>query len=225
MPWHHSRGFRFPGLTSRPRWVALAVALSTAAVMVATRQPLVAEGVRLSPNKLERASQRAAIVLQPLGLRAPLARPRLLVLKAARRLTLLDGDREVLSVRVGLGPAPEGPKRRRGDGRTPEGDYRICTRNARSRFHLFLGLSYPSPHDADRALTTALISAAVHRTILAAAEAGQRPPWGTSLGGEVGIHGNGGAQDWTLGCIALDDQDIEVLWALCPLGTPVHIDP
>jgi hypothetical protein len=209
--------------------VALAATIGTGAVLAATWNTFPGAWVKnrlgLSANKIERSTERATALLEPLGLRAPLERPHIVILKAARHLTLLDGDRQILTTRVGLGPSPEGPKRRQGDGRTPEGDYRICTRNDRSRFHLFLGLDYPSPRDADRGLEAGLISPGQHHSFVTAWKSARRPPWDTPLGGAVGIHGSGGSSDWTLGCIALDDPDIEVLWALCPIGTPVHIDP
>jgi murein L,D-transpeptidase YafK len=149
----------------------------------------------------------------------------ILIRKAERRLVLYGDDREIFSCRVGLGGAPEGTKTRQGDNRTPEGYYRVCTRNPRSLFHLFLGLSYPNEADARRGLAAGLISKTQHRRILEAIRARRQPPWNTALGGAIGIHGSGSSADWTLGCIALDDPDIELLWALCPMGTPVTIEP
>jgi murein L,D-transpeptidase YafK len=149
----------------------------------------------------------------------------ILVRKGERRLVLLAGGREVFACRVALGGEPVGPKRREGDRRTPEGSYTVCTRNARSRYRLFLGLSYPGPADAERGLREGAIAPAEHEAILAAAREGRAPPWKTALGGEIGIHGSGSSADWTLGCIALDDADVETLWGLCPLGTPVTIEP
>jgi murein L,D-transpeptidase YafK len=113
---------------------------------------------------------------------------------------------------------------REGDHRTPEGRYYVCTRNDRSRFHLFLGVSYPSKQDAERGLTTGLIGKNVFAQIVAANSRGTRPPWNTPLGGEVGVHGGGTGSDWTWGCIALENADIEELWASCPLGTPITIE-
>jgi murein L,D-transpeptidase YafK len=182
-------------------------------------------GSGLSRDKLRRAEQRREALLARLGL-AEAPRPlSIVVRKAERRLRLEGGGRELLRCRVGLGGSPVGIKTRRGDGRTPEGAYSVCTRNPNSQFHLFLGLSYPNEADADRGLAARLISPAQHRVLVSAARAGSKPSWETALGGTIGIHGSGSDQDWTLGCIALDDADIETLWALCPIGTPVRIEP
>lgn len=150
--------------------------------------------------------------------------PSLLVSKSKRSITLLINGKAIWSAPVGLGGCPEGHKQREGDQRTPEGDYFICTRNPRSRFHLFLGLSYPGIQDAERGLREGSITPSEHDAIVQAHRAGECPPWKTALGGEVGIHGSGADRDWTLGCIALDDPEIELLWALCPLGTPIKVE-
>jgi murein L,D-transpeptidase YafK len=179
----------------------------------------------LSGDKLQRAQQRGALLLERLALAQPPRSLSIVVRKAERRLTLYGDGRELLGCRVGLGGAPVGHKVRRGDSRTPEGEYRICTRNPNSQFHLFLGLSYPNEADADRGLAARRISPAEHRTLVSAARDGRQPPWDTVLGGTIGIHGSGADWDWTLGCVALDDADVETLWALCPIGTPVRIEP
>jgi murein L,D-transpeptidase YafK len=145
---------------------------------------------------------------------------RLRVLKEERRLELWEGEACLGAWPCRLGRAPLGPKRREGDGRTPEGRFYVCTRNAASRFHRFLGLSYPRPEDAEgRAEYTAIAEAHAR---------GLRPPWDTPLGGQIGVHGapNGQAMpegDWTEGCIALDDDVMDLLWERCALGTPVEI--
>ncbi len=179
----------------------------------------------LSPNKLQRAEERKRLLLARLGLAEAPRAVSIVVRKAARRLTLSGDGRELLTCRVGLGDSPVGRKERRGDHRTPEGDYRVATRNPNSQFHLFLGLSYPNEADAGRGLAQGLILPAEHRALVAAARTGRCPSWDTRLGGTVGIHGSGAASDWTWGCVALEDPDIETLWALCPIGTPVRIDP
>jgi murein L,D-transpeptidase YafK len=181
--------------------------------------------LNLSTNKLERAQQRRDALLEKLGLERAPREVAVTVKKADRRLVLFGDAKEIFSCPVGLGGSPQGPKERQGDQRTPEGRYRVCTRNASSQFHLFLGLDYPNERDADRGLAAGLVSRAQHRQIVRAARAGRQPPWGTALGGAVGIHGSGSSADWTWGCIALDDSDIELLWALCPVGTPVTIEP
>jgi len=176
-------------------------------------------------DKLGRAQARSAEVLHRWGLATPPRRLRIVIRKAERVLVLQGDGRELFRCPVGLGGAPVGPKRRQGDGRTPEGDYRICSRNAASRFHLFLGLDYPTAADADRGYAERSITAAERDAIKRAREPGGCPPWNTLLGGTVGIHGNGSSWDWTLGCIALNDDDIETLWGLCPVGTAVRIEP
>lgn len=137
---------------------------------------------------------------------------RILVDKSARRLTLLWKGRPLKSYRVALGRAPTGRKQCQGDNRTPEGLYRIDTRNAGSSYHRSLHVSYPSVQDAANARRL-----------------------GCKPGGDIMIHGikNGyggiGAahalSDWTLGCIAVTDQEIEEIWAAAPNGTPVEIRP
>lgn len=155
----------------------------------------------------------------------PLTRPRIVVTKGGRRLDLFDGAALVRTYRVALGADPAGGKRRAGDRRTPEGVYYVCTRNAQSRYHRALGLSYPGTSDAERGLRDGAITRAQHDAIFAAVEAGTRPPWDTPLGGEIMIHGNGAGRDWTLGCIAMEDADVGELFEAVPMGTPVEIRP
>ena len=150
---------------------------------------------------------------------------RILIEKAARRLTLFRDDGSALAFRAALGRAPAGPKRAEGDMKTPEGVYHVCVRNEKSKYHLALGLSYPSPEDARAAFADGRIDAAARDAVIRAGEAGRRPPWDTPLGGFIMIHGGGAQSDWTAGCVALEDADMDVLWPLCPLGTPVEIVP
>lgn len=150
---------------------------------------------------------------------------KILIEKAARRLTLTENGETLLVCRVALGKSPSGHKLREGDGKTPEGDYYVCTRNEQSKYHLALGLSYPNPADADAALHRAEITPGQHAAILSAHKRGKRPPWDTPLGGFIMIHGGGSETDWTAGCIALENDDIERLFALCPMNAPVRIVP
>jgi hypothetical protein len=174
-------------------------------------------GIPAAEARLRAAATRA-------GLHFPLRAVSIRVEKAARRLTLSAEGRPLRAYRVGLGFAPVGEKRREGDGRTPEGSYWICSGNARSRFHLFLGLSYPGKDDAARGLADGLIGPRTAARILAV-----RPPaapsWSTALGGAVGLHGGGSGSDWTLGCIALENEDVDEVWAATHRGTPVEIVP
>lgn len=172
-----------------------------------------------------RVLERAEAVARAGGGAFPLERPRVVVHKAARSLELFDGERLVKTYRIALGTNPTDPKRKEGDGCTPEGTYCVCTKNERSRYHLFLGLSYPNLDDADRGLRTGLITRAEHDAIAAAHKERSRPPWKTRLGGEIGLHGSGTSSDWTAGCVALADEDIEELFLLLGLGDEVVIEP
>lgn len=152
--------------------------------------------------------------------------PSVTIEKSARRLTVFSDGEPVKRYRIALGGDPLGHKRREGDMRTPEGEYYVCSKNPESRFHLSLGLSYPNEADADAALEVGLISKREHKAIVSAVRKMQRPPWNTALGGEIMIHGAGsGRGDWTLGCAALDNADIEELFTALPLGTEVRILP
>ena len=151
---------------------------------------------------------------QPAAATPPLTVDLVLVDKSDRTLTLLSGGFPLKTFTgLQLGDAPLGPKHFEGDERTPEGRYTIDYRNPRSAYHLSLHISYPDA--ADRAF------AAAH---------------GRSPGGDIMIHGqpNGlpGADtgvrmpgDWTDGCIALSNAEIEALWRLVPDGTPIEIRP
>jgi len=146
--------------------------------------------------------------------------------KKNRQLTLYDQDGQILlRCPAALGSCPLGHKMAEGDGRTPEGEYYVCTRNPNSKYHLSFGLSYPGPADAQAAFARSQIDQAALHAIRQAAEQGVRPPWDTPLGGFIMIHGGGTQSDWTAGCIALSDEDMDRLWALCPMGTRVIIRP
>lgn len=137
---------------------------------------------------------------------------RILVEKAARRLTLLRDGRVLATDPVSLGFSPEGQKSRAGDGRTPEGTYAIAYRNPRSVAHLSLKVSYPTPEQA--------------RT---AASEGRAP------GGDIMIHGlfNGLSWlgplhrrvDWTNGCVGVTNAEMEAIYARVDTGTPIEIRP
>lgn len=129
------------------------------------------------------------------------------VYKSKRRMYLFSGTQVVKRYKIGLGGAPVGPKHFEGDGKTPEGLYYINRRNPTSAYHLSLGISYPNTED------------------VAYAEALGRKP-----GGDIMIHGRAGKndpnkRDWTAGCIAVKDEEIEEIYAMITLGTPVFIFP
>jgi murein L,D-transpeptidase YafK len=146
----------------------------------------------------------------------------ILVEKSQGRLTLYKDGQQVLMVPCFTGKNP-GSKQAEGDLRTPEGVYRVCDRNDHSDFHLSLGLDYPGIKDAEAAFAEGRIDSATRDAILAAHTAGQTPPWNTPLGGEIYIHGEGTERNWTLGCVKVRNADIERLFAVVPLGTPVDI--
>jgi murein L,D-transpeptidase YafK len=137
---------------------------------------------------------------------------RVVIEKGSRTLTLLSGNTVVRTYHVALGGQPVGPKTREGDHRTPEGKYVIDSRLEQSAFHRALHISYPSAGD-----------------IFAAHRAGVAP------GGAIMIHGirNGlgwlgrahRLVDWTSGCIAVTDSEIEEIWRVVPNGTAVEIWP
>jgi lipoprotein-anchoring transpeptidase ErfK/SrfK len=148
------------------------------------------------------APARAATFAQPIGPRAT----RIVVSKRNRVLALMSGQETLKKYRIHLGFAPVGPKRASGDGRTPEGTYYIDRRNPLSDFYLSLGISYPNASD------------------LAQARA-----FGAEAGGDIFIHGgptraiDRARKDWTAGCIAVSDPEIEEIWSLVPTGIPIVI--
>jgi len=143
---------------------------------------------------------------------APTKADMILVEKRARRLTLFSAGRKLKEYRVALGFSPIGPKQHEGDGRTPEGKYTIDFHKSDSAFHRALHISYPDAADGARA-----------------AEAGMTP------GADIMIHGlpNGLSElgpahrlrDWTAGCIAVTDSEIDEIWASVADGTPIEIRP
>lgn len=153
---------------------------------------------------------------------APVPRYRIEVRKRERQLALFRDGEVTHTFRVGLGFAPEGTKERQGDGRTPEGDFLTVLRNPRSSYYRSVMLNYPLPSDARRAAAEGLISAGTRNAILKAHRSGAIPPQRTALGGEIFIHGGGARHDWTLGCIALDNRDMDVIFAL-PVGIPIKV--
>lgn len=149
----------------------------------------------------------------------------IIVKKAERLLELWQGENLIRSFPVGLGWAPEGHKQMEGDGKTPEGEYYVCVRNSNSSFYLSLGVSYPNKEDAAKALADGRIDRADYERIASAIENGQRPDWNTALGGAIMIHGCGSSSDWTAGCIAVENEVMDMLFDYCPLGTKITILP
>jgi L,D-peptidoglycan transpeptidase YkuD (ErfK/YbiS/YcfS/YnhG family) len=154
---------------------------------------------------------------------------RLLVKKAERKLYVYrveQGQSKLFkSYTIALGPKTTGHKNQQGDGATPEGDYYLTHKNAKSKFYLSLGVSYPNIQDAAAGLKAGLISKAEHDAIVSAIRNQTKPPQNTRLGGDIFIHGGGIGNDWTLGCVALTNEDIKELFDLLPVKTPVQIVP
>lgn len=128
-----------------------------------------------------------------------------LVMKNDRKMYLLHGTRALRSYDIGLGFAPTGDKQQSGDGRTPVGYYTIDRRNPNSKYHLSIGIDYPNERD------------------LAEAKA-----LGVDPGGDIFIHGEGtvvsrARRDWTWGCIAVTNDEIEDIYAMVRDGTPIAI--
>ena len=148
----------------------------------------------------------------------------LVIVKHLHTLTAYDGEQIVWRLPVVLGRNPA-DKEREGDLATPEGEFYVCYKNPSSRYHRFLGLSYPNLEDADRGLRQQLITPAEHDQIREAIARQQCPPWKTALGGEIGIHGPCPNATWTHGCIALTVPEIERLYNRLELGDRVTIRP
>ncbi|MHA6264304.1 L,D-transpeptidase family protein [Arenibacterium sp. CAU 1754] len=125
--------------------------------------------------------------------------------KAARKLYLLNDELVLKSYKIDMGFAPDGDKLHEGDGKTPEGNYFIDRRNPNSSFHLSLGISYPNAQD-----------------IAEARALGKEP------GGDIFIHGQPNSErakgeDWTAGCIAVKNREIEDIYAMVRNGTVISI--
>lgn len=137
---------------------------------------------------------------------------KIVIEKSARKMTLYSKDKVIKTYAISLGGEPVGAKQQQGDHKTPEGTYSISGRNANSKFHRSLRISYPSAADRERAKKARV-----------------------SPGGDIMIHGlpNGWGwlgsghlkSDWTDGCIAVTDKEIEEIWELVPNGTTVILKP
>lgn len=149
---------------------------------------------------------------------------RVVITKHAGALTVFDGEEEVWRIPVVLGKNPA-DKQREGDLATPEGDFYVCYKNPDSKYHRFLGLSYPNIEDAERGLRDKLVSSEQFAEIREALAGKKCPPWKTPLGGEVGIHGPCPNVTWTHGCIAVSVEQIERLYDMLDLGDEVTILP
>lgn len=148
------------------------------------------------------------------------------VSKMAHTLTLEKNGVELGTYPVTLGAdSASGNKKVEGDMRTPSGKFYVCTRNDKSICYLALGLSYPAISDAERGYDQGIITQAQRDEIIRANKAGEKPPWDTALGGAIEIHGNRRSDGSTQGCVAVDNQVMDILWENCNLQVPVTIGP
>jgi hypothetical protein len=138
-------------------------------------------------------------------------------------LLVYAGRHLIKAYPAALGLDPIRDKEKRGDYRTPEGQFYLCGRNAKSQFFRSLRLSYPNTEDATRGLQQGLIDRATHKRIVRANRRGGVPPQDTDLGGDIMIHGGGIGSNWTWGCIALENSAVEELFYFLPLNTPIEI--
>jgi murein L,D-transpeptidase YafK len=137
---------------------------------------------------------------------------KIVIAKSARTMTLEEGGQPLKTYKVALGGQPVGAKQQQGDHKTPGGEYFVDAKNSRSQFYMALHLSYPNA--ADRLQARKL---------------------GVNAGGDVEIHGLGkqygwiGARhrltDWTDGCVAVTNEEIEEIFRIVPIGTRVEIRP
>lgn len=191
--------------------MAVVIAIMAAAIILflKNRQPGKVPGpVVTAPPEIQQQQILPPDTMLPENARAD----RVLIEKGKRRLTLLHRGSPLKMYAVALGNTPVGKKTQEGDGRTPEGVYSIDRRNRNSSYHRSLHISYPN-----------------------AADTAQARARGVSPGGEIMIHGlpNGMGsigklhtlRDWTLGCIAVTNQDIVEIWRAVPNGTVVEIVP
>jgi murein L,D-transpeptidase YafK len=151
--------------------------------------------------------------------------PEIFVYKEKRRLYVIQSDVLVRDYPVGLGFHPTGDKEKEGDGKTPEGKFFVCVKKPNSRFQKSLGLNYPDKKHAERAFFAGVITPMEFKDILLAFENKATPPWNTALGGQIYIHAGGAHKDWTEGCIALYNSDMEELFQITSVGTPVSVRP
>jgi murein L,D-transpeptidase YafK len=157
--------------------------------------------------------------------------PWLLVETDNRVLKVMEGD-HVIEVfnKIAIGSRGADWEKIRNDKKTPLGEYRIGWVNEKSRFHRFFGLTYPNRNNAKRAYLSGALDESAFRSILRAEMEEDVPPQNTRLGGQIGIHGVGRANalihgefDWTSGCIAMTDEQIDRLTPWVKMGTQVVI--
>lgn len=137
---------------------------------------------------------------------------KILVLKSERKMTVFKNGKKLKTYKIALGKEPKGHKMKRGDNKTPEGRYRIVSRNPNSQFYKSFRINYPS--NLDKAQAAGL---------------------GVDPGGDIMVHGLAPEyawmgklhtmKDWTLGCIAVTNEEMDELWDAVPMGTVIEIRP
>lgn len=155
----------------------------------------------------------------------------LLVDTRALTLSVMDGERPQLTLHnLAIGRYGATRDKRRGDNLTPLGLFRIARIARDTAFHRFIGLDYPDVAHAYRALVAGVITRDTYRAIAAAHRRGRLPPQNTALGGHVGIHGLGQGDpqlhqnvNWTQGCVALSNEQIDTLMSWLHIGMKVEI--
>ena len=157
----------------------------------------------------------------------------ILIYKNQSRLVVTSGTNTVKSYKISTGRGGIGDKTQRGDNKTPVGTYRVVGFNEKSKFDYFIRLNYPNTKDAFQGYKSGKIGLATFRSIVTAVRSGETPPQHTMLGGAIGIHGIGdetpeqlhihNSLDWTEGCIALRNAEVQELRTFIQIGTRVVI--
>jgi L,D-peptidoglycan transpeptidase YkuD (ErfK/YbiS/YcfS/YnhG family) len=147
------------------------------------------------------------------------------VRKSTRNLALCNKGSLVANFRTGLGTSPVGDKVKEGDGKTPEGVFYVASRNPMSMYYKSFLFSYPDSADATRGLDAGLISASDQMSIDTAQMSCGVPPQNTGLGGLIEIHGDGSSSDWTVGCVALDNSNLDIVWSVLNVGDSIVVYP
>jgi murein L,D-transpeptidase YafK len=187
-------------------------------------------------NPWQRAVLRAGVaglllILAAVGQAAEPAQRWLLVDTQQLTLTVMEGERPLLTLHnLAIGRFGVSREKQRGDNTTPLGVFRISRINRDASFHRFIGLDYPNEERARAGLYGGDINRDEYREILAAHRAGKAPPQDTVLGGHIGIHGLGEgdrllheATNWTKGCVAVSNEQIDTLLLWVRVGMRVEI--
>lgn len=157
----------------------------------------------------------------------------LVIFKSERLLNVKHGNKTIKKYSIAYGKGGKGTKRKLGDNKTPVGVYKIIDFNNESKFHFFMQLDYPNLLDAWYGYKNNIISARDFKSITSAYKQKKLPPQNTPLGGHIGIHGMGLVTEeklyiheefnWTEGCIALTNDEINDLRKYVTIGTKVVI--